>query len=410
MLLIRSLVVLVLFAGVAPAEDWAQWLGPRRDNSTVEKIEPWKDPPKVLWRVPVGDGHSSPIIAGGKVFLHHLKGGTTEEIAAYDAGTGKPAWSESYERAKFSSIFGNGPRSTPLVHDGKVYTLGVTGVLACWDAASGKKVWMIDTAKEFNPPALTFGVSCSPLIEGDKLLVNVGAKGASVVAFDRKEGTVAWKSQDDRASYSSPIAIGEGRLRQIVFLTQKGVSSFNPTDGSLNWQVPLVDLLNESSTTPVKVGDMLLASSVTFGSLGLQLKDNQNKPAAEQKWKNPGLTCYFSTPVAVGPHVYLVSGSFLPPPKANLHCVDVQTGKVLWKKESVGKYHAALVRTANEKLLMLDDNGFLTLLEPNAKEYRELARAKVCSPPCWAHPAVSNGRVYLRDAKELICVQLPLGK
>jgi outer membrane protein assembly factor BamB len=141
--------------------------------------------------------------------------------------------------------------------------------------------------------------------------------------------------------------------------------------------------------------------------LGAQLTNDQ-KPEATQKWKNPALTCYFSTPVAVGKeHVFLVTGSATNPlrPTSHLHCIEAKSGKELWKKERVAKYHAALLRTADDKLLMLDDFGNLKLLEPNPREYRELATAKVCRPT-WAHPALSDGRLYLRDDRELICLQL----
>ncbi len=399
-----SLVVLTLAVIPAAAEDWPQWLGPRRDGSSSEKVAPWKEAPKVLWRVPVGEGHSSPVVAGGKVFLHtKVKGKDAEQVTAYNLADGKEAWSESYERGKFTSDYGVGPRSTPSVVDGKLYTLGVTGILTCWDAASGKTAWKVDTQKDFSPPALYFGVSCSPLVEGDKLLVNVGAKGASVVAFDRSSGNVKWKALDDGASYSSPIAFGEGKSRQVVFLTAKGLRSLSPTDGTLFWDLPLVDLLLESSTTPVRVDDFLLASSVTFGSLGATLKYDP-KPAATQAWKNPALTCYFSTPVPVGKdHLYMVTGSLLR--TSTLRCVEWKTGKELWKKDRVAKDHAALVRTADDRLLMLDDFGNLKLLDPNSKEYRELATAKVCKQT-WAHPALCDGKLILRDEAELICLQL----
>lgn len=401
------LVVLTLLAGPAAAEDWPQWLGPRRDGSSTEKVAPWKDAPKVLWRIPVGEGHSSPVVASGKVFLFtRVKGKDAEEIVAYSADEGKKVWSETYERGKFASIFGLGPRATPTVRDGKVFTFGVTGTLACWDADGGKNVWKVDTAKDFSAPPLFFGASCSPLVEGDRLLVNVGAKGASIVAFDRTSGKTLWKALDDGASYSSPIAFGDGKDRQVVFLTAKGLRSLSPADGKLFWEVPLVDRLNESSTTPVKSGNLLLASSVTFGSLGVELKDEQ-KPSAAQLWKNDKLTCYFSTPVPVGKdHTYLITGAAsLLNATSTLHCIETRTGKELWQKKNVAKYHAALLRTADDKLLMLDDFGNLKLLDPSPEGYKELATAKVCRPT-WAHPALSEGRLYLRDDTNLICVQL----
>jgi outer membrane protein assembly factor BamB len=403
---LRSLALLLLTAVLANAGDWPQWLGPKRDGSSTEKVAPWKDTLKVLWRQPVGEGHGSPVVAGGQVFLHvKVKDKDEEEVLAFDVKDGKQVWAHKYARGNATFKFGNGPRATPTVADGKVYSFGITGILTCCEAASGKEVWQVDTLKTFKAPNLFFGVSCSPLIEGDKVLVNVGGQGASVVAFNKDKGTVIWQSMDDKASYSSPIALGEGKNRQVVFLTQQGLASLSPADGSVFWKFPLVDKLAESSTTPVLSGDLLLGSSVTYGAACLKLQDKEGKPAFGEVWKNPAYTCYFSTPVPVGPdHTYLVTGALLPP-SVMLRCVDTKTGKEHWNKPKIGKYHAALLRTGDDKLLMLDDAGNLILLDPNPKEYKELARAKVCGAT-WAHPALANGRVYLRDEKELLCIQL----
>jgi len=392
---------------VAVAADWPQWLGPTRDGVATDKVAPWKEAPKVLWRQPVGEGHSSPVVADGKVFVHaKVKDNEQEELLAFDAKTGKPLWQVAYDRGKFQSIFGNGPRATPAVAGVKVYMLGVTGILGCFEADGGKKVWTEDILQKFKAANLTFGVSCSPLVDGDLVLVNAGGKGASIVAFNKDKGDVVWKTGDDPASYSSPVVFGQGKERQVVFLTSQGLVGLAPADGTLFWKFPLVDKLSESSTTPVRVGDLLLGSSVTYGSVGLKMETKDGKPAAIEAWKNPALTCYFSTPVAVGrDHVYMVTGNIIPPSSATLRCVDAKTGKDLWSKAKVGKYHAALIRTGDDKLLMLDDAGNLALLEPNAKEYKELARSKVAGET-WAHPALSDGKLYVRDAKELICLQL----
>jgi len=404
---LRSVGFVLLCAGMVSAGDWPQWLGPTRDGASPEKVAPWKETPKLLWRLPVGEGHSSPIVAGGKVFLHaKVKDKDEEEVIACDAASGKEVWRQAYPRAAFKSIFGVGPRATPALDQGKLYSFGVTGILTCWDAATGKQLWQVDTLKEFKAANLFFGVSCSPLVEGGNVLVNVGGPGASVVAFDKAKGTAAWKALDDKASYSSPIAIGQGKERQVIFLTQKGLVGLSPTDGSRFWDFPLVDKLSESSTTPTVVGDLLLGSSVTYGSVGLKLAAKDGQPTAAEAWKNPALTCYFSTPVAVGDEqVYLVTGSILPPPAANLRCINGKSGKELWSKAKVGKYHAALLRTGDNKLLMHDDGGGLTLLEPNAQEFKALAQSKICGPT-WAHPALADGKLYVRDDKWLLCFQL----
>jgi glucose dehydrogenase len=409
----RSLTLLLLVSVPVLAEDWPQWLGPRRDGSSMEKIKPWKGDLKVLWRNAVSAGHSSPVIAGGKVYLFtRVKDKQAEQLTAYDAKTGKPLWDTPYPRAFFASPFGTGPQATPVVAGGRVYTFGATGVLACFDAEKGSLKWQVDTLKKFGAKNLFFGMACSPLVEGDRVIVNVGGpKDASVVAFNKDNGEKVWGSLNDRPSYSSGIALGKGKERQVVFLTAKGVRSLNPTDGKLFWEVPLVDKLSESSMTPVRVGDVLLASSVTFGMMGLQLSTKDDKPAAKQIWTNKTLTCYFSTPIPVGKdHVYMVTGvaSLLKTVTSTLRCVEVKTGKELWNKPKIGRYHAAMLRTADDKLLLLSDLGNLILLDPDPKQYRELARSKVGKgEQIWAHPAVSDGRLYLRDEKELICLQLP---
>ncbi len=407
----RSLFLVLVVTVPAAAEDWPQWLGPRRDGTSAEKVVPWKAAPKVVWRMPVGEGHSSPVVAGGKVFLHtKVKDKEEEEVTAFAAADGKILWHTPYPRARFKSLFGAGPQATPSVVAGRIYSFGATGVLTCFDT-DGKQVWQVDTLQKFAARNLFFGTACSPLVEDDKVLVNVGGKGASVVAFTRDKGEVAWKALDAPASYSSPIAFSQGqdksKGRQVVFLTQQGLVSLRPSDGEVFWQFPLVDRLNESSTTPVHLDDFLLASSVTVGSVGLRLGEKDGKPDATQLWKNAALTCYFATPVPVGKeHLYMVTGEVGFNPQSTLRCVDIRSGKELWNEPKVGKYHAALLRTANDKLLMLTDGGDLVLIEPSPKGYKELARSKVCGQ-AWAHPALSDGKLYLRDEKELICLQMP---
>jgi outer membrane protein assembly factor BamB len=408
---LRSLIALLVCSVVAVAGDWPQWLGPNRDGSSPEKVSPWKEAPKVLWRKPVGEGNSGPVVADGRVYIHaKVKNRNEEEVVAYDAKSGKELWRTSYKRPAFTSLFGNGARATPAVADGRVYTFGITGLLTCFDAAKGTKLWQVDTLKKFHAKNLFFGMSCSPLVEGKHVLVNVGGKAASVVALDKGTGETAWKSLDDKASYSSPIIFGKGKERQVVFLTGDGVVSLAPSDGSLFWRFPLKDKLFESSTTPVRAGDLLLASSITYGSVGLRLKTKEGKPAADKVWKKDDLTCYFSTPVPVGKeHIYLVTGTppqgFGTKPEATLHCIEAATGKGLWKRPKVGKYHASLLRTGDDKLLLLEEAGQLVLLDPSPKQYRELARAKVCGDT-WAHPALADGQLYVRDDKEVICLQL----
>jgi outer membrane protein assembly factor BamB len=408
--LLTTLAILLATASVR-AEDWPQWLGPRRDNSSKEKVAPWQGKLKVLWRKPTGEGNSSPVVAGGRVFIHaKVADKNEEEIVAFDARSGEEMWRTRYDRAAFRSLYGNGPRATPAVIGDRLYAFGITGLLTCLETDKGKQLWQVDTLQQFQAKNLLFGMACSPIVAGGHVLVNVGGKGTSVVAFERDRGKVDWKALDDPASYSSPIAFGEGDRRQVVFLTGANVVSLKPADGSVFWRFPLKDKLLESSTTPIRGGDMLLASSITYGSVGLKLETQDGKPAVKQVWKNDALTSYFSTPVPVGKeHVYIVTGTTPSPfskPSADLHCIETATGKELWKKANIGQYHASLMRTGDDKLLLLTDGGALALLEPDPKGYHELARSKVSGPQTWAHPALADGRLYVRDMTELICLQL----
>jgi outer membrane protein assembly factor BamB len=402
-----AIALLITFATFARADDWPQWLGLQRNGATAEVVKPWKEPLKIAWTQPVGEGHGGPVVFGGKVYLHARTPGKNEEVlAVFDADTGKPAWSTKYPRVETKIAFGNGPRGAPCVVDGKVYTFGISGVLTCYDAASDKIHWQVDTAKVYSAPTLTFGCSCSPIVVDDKVILNIGAKGASLVAFDKNSGKEVWKTLNDGATYSSPIVLGKDKSQQVIFLTARGLVSVSAKDGSIFWQQPLVDLILESSTTPALVGDILFGTSITYGGLGLKLTEKDGKPSAEKKWTNSSLNCYFATPVAVEKDtLYMVTGSLLQK-TASLHCVNAADGKILWSKGKVGTYHASLLRTGDNKLLMVEEPGSLVLLEHNREKYTELSRSKICSNT-WAHPALANGRLYIRDAKNLICVDLP---
>jgi outer membrane protein assembly factor BamB len=292
------------------------------------------------------------------------------------------------------------------VDGGKVYTYGISGILTCYDAKSDKIHWQVDTAKVYNSPQLTFGCSCSPIILDGKVIINVGAKAASIVAFDKDTGKEVWKSLSDGATYSSPIVVGKDKLQQVIFLTAKGLVGLSPKDGSVFWQQQLVDLILESSTTPAVVGDILFGTSITFGGMGLKLDEVDGKPSAKKLWTKSNLNCYFATPVGVEKDtLYMVTGSLFKK-TAVLNCVNAADGATLWSRGKVGTYHASLLRTGDNKILMVEEAGSLVLLEHNRKEYSELSRTKICGNT-WAHPALANGRFYIRDAKNLVCVEMP---
>jgi outer membrane protein assembly factor BamB len=404
MRLLTSFALLVGLAPIASAADWPQWLGPNRDGTVPEKVAPWKGDLKRLWSADVGEGNSSPVVAGELVFLHSkVKDKDEERVQALDRKSGKLAWEKDYKKAPFKPLFGEGPRATPCVHDGKIYTLGNTGSLACWEVADGKLVWLIETLADAKKDNLFFGVSASPLIVGDNVVVQGGGKGSTgLKAYDRKTGRLAWTAGDDPASYAAPVLLD----KNIVVLTGAHLMSVSPS-GDVRWKHPFKDALNESSTTPIKVGELFVAASVTAGAVAIRETSSDGKPGVDAAWKNPTLNCYFSTPVPIGDkHLFLVTGGLSINPAVTLRCVETATGKEVWKKANVGKYHAALLKLADGNLLMHDDaSGNLRLLAPNLKEYQELATSKACGST-WAHPAIADGKIYVRDGKELICLSL----
>ena len=379
--------------------DWPQFLGPTRDGASPEAVAPWKGDPKPLWKVPVGPGHSSPVVVGGRVYLFSQpKGQDAESLSAFDAATGEKLYETPYPRPKFSTPFGTGPQSTPTVTGGKVYTYGSTGLLTAFDADTGKQLWQVDVLKRYAGKNLYFGTSTSPLVADGKVIVLAGGKGAGVVAVNAADGEPAWQSTDDPASYASPVLAGGN----VVALTGSHVRALDLATGKEVWAQPFKDRLNESSTTPVVVGTNVVASSVTRGSISLDVAGAEPK----KLWTAPELTCYFSTPVVVGERLYMVNGAAtLVGASITLRCVELKTGKVVWEKPKLGKYHAALLKLKGGNVLVLDDIGRLTLLDTTASEYKTLATAKICGET-WAHPALVDGVVYVRDEKELVAVRI----
>jgi outer membrane protein assembly factor BamB len=405
--------VLLACAAVVRAEDWPQWLGPRRDGGTAEKVAAWKEkePPKVLWRAAAGHGFSSPVVAGGRVFFHAaVKDRDEEEVVALDAASGKPLWKDVYARPPFSSVLGNGPRATPTVAGKHLYTIGINGLLSCYEVEKGKRLWQVDLYKQFKADLPGFAVCCSPLVVGNRVIVSVGGKGRCVVALHADTGEVQWQALDDAASTSSPVlfAGGErpkGATPDVVFMTPLRLVGLDPLDGTLRWEHPMVFQPRGTSPTPIAVADKLVASTQAHGAVAVKVGSKDDRPAAEEAWQNKEAKSYFSSGVAKGDLVVLVTNTVDPLPAAALTCLEAKTGKQLWGKDNAGYFHAGVIRTGDGKLLVLNDSGVLTLLDVDDKGGKEIARAKVCGGTLM-NPALAGGRLYVRDDKELICLQL----
>ena len=409
-----SLLVLVFVTPLADAGDWPQWLGPKRDGASAEKVAAWKEAPKAAWRADVGPGFSVPVVAAGRCFVHaRVPDKDAEEVIALDARTGKELWRKSYDRAPFVSVINTGPQATPSVVKGRVYTYGITGVLSCYAAEDGKQLWQTDVFKALKVELPRFGATSSPLVVGNRVLVAVGGKGSAVVAFDTDSGEVAWKALDGPISTASPIVYlnkskkAEASL-EAVFINNRSLVALEPFDGAVSWEHPLSEQPVGTSPSPVVAGDLLLASSAYEGGVGVRLTHQDGKTTAAEAWKNANLSGYFSTPVACGAdYIYMVTTQSKPQPQATLRCVETKGGKELWSQPKVGFFHAGLLRTGDNGLLLLDDSGNLRLLAHDPKGYRELAKARVCGST-FVTPALANGRLYVRDNKGVACI--PLGE
>jgi outer membrane protein assembly factor BamB len=409
----RTGFVALICAAVVQAGDWPQWLGPKRDGGTTEKVLPWKEksPPKALWRKAVGQGFSSPVVADGRVFIHaSVKDKEEEEVIALDAVTGNQLWKDAYARPAFKSVLGSGPRATPTVAGKRLYTIGINGLLSCYEVEKDKRRWQVDLYKRLKADLPSFAVCCSPLVVGNRVIVSVGGKGRCVVALHADTGKVLWQALDDPASTSSPVLFAGGeRLRgvtpDVVLMTPLRLVGLDPVDGTLRWEHPMIFQPRGTSPTPAAVGDKVVASTQAHGAVAVRVGKKGDKPAAEPAWQNKEAKSYFSSGVAAGNLLFLVTNTTESTPSAALTCLEAKNGKQLWNKEKVGYYHAGLIRTGDGKLLILSDAGVLTLLEVDAKGAKEVARAKVCGGTL-VNPALANGRLYVRDDKELICLQL----
>jgi outer membrane protein assembly factor BamB len=384
------------------AADWPQFLGPTRNGVSTETglLETWpKKGPPLLWEKEVGEGYSGPVVVGDRLVLFY-RIGDEDVIACFDAATGEDKWKYTYETNYRDQLGkGDGPRSTPLIAGGKVYTLGAAGQLLCLDLEKGKKVWAKALHKDYEVPRNFFGVGTSPILEGDHILVNVGGKdGAGIVAFNKDTGKEVWKATDQGASYASPVAVTIDGVRHALFFTREGLVSLDPADGTVRfskrWRSRIDASVNAAS--PVVVGDTIfLSASYGTGAVFLRAK----KDGVEEVWKNDeSLSCHFETPVHRDGYLYGFHGR--QEEGAKLRCIEMKSGKVRWTKEGFG---CGSIIEVGGRLIILSEKGELVLAEANPEKYQEVSRASVLTGTCRAQIALAGGRLYARDDKKLAC-------
>lgn len=354
-----------------------------------------------MWKKEIGEGYSAPVVVGERLVLFH-RVGDEEIVACLDAANGKERW-QHREATKYHDPLGkgDGPRSTPLIAGEYVYTLSPGGRLSCLKLANGDKVWQRELLQDYKVPRSYFGVGTSPLLEGGLLLVNVGARGAGIVAFDKNDGKEVWKATDDGASYSSPVAATIDGVRHVLFFTRQGIVSLDPTNGAVRfskrWRARMDASVN--AATPVVVSDLaFFTACYETGAIVLRVK----KDGCDELWSNDRtLSCHFSTPVYHEGCLYGFDGR--QEGGTEMRCVELKTGKIHWSKEGFG---CGSMIVLDGHLLVLSENGELVLVECKSDKYREKARAAVLTGPCRAAMALANGRLYGRDNKKLVCWNL----
>ncbi len=391
--------------GAAGASDWPQFLGPKRNGvyggPAISDSWPASGPP-VLWRKPLGEGFSGAVVQAGRLVLFHRLE-NSEQVECLEAQTGRPLWQYDYP-TDYRDDFGfdGGPRATPSMWEGKVYTFGAQGVLHCLELENGRKVWSLNTHEKFGVRKGFFGAACSPLVEDGRVFLNVGGRDqAGLVAFDARTGRVLWTSTDDEASYSSPATATLGGRRQVLFFTRTGLVSADPTSGEVlfrfRWRARSRASVN--AATPLAAAPLIfLSASYGTGAVQLRVKGSE----LETVWtSDESLSNHYSTSVIRGGHLFGFHGR--QEYGQSLRCVALQTGRVLWSRDGFG---AGTLSLAGDRLLVLKENGELLLVAASPQAFRLIAKASILGPTVRAYPALADGRLFARNQKELVAVDL----
>jgi outer membrane protein assembly factor BamB len=403
---------LIIAAATAQGEDWPQWRGPRGDGTwhapQIAKTWP-SNGLRALWKQPIGDGFAGVVVAGGKVFVADRKTDPeeVERLLAFDAATGRPAWSDSYSVQYGKLDYGTGPRAAPTIHDGRVYTLGAVGHVRCLDAQTGRIVWSHDCMREFDAKLSEWGFAASPVVYRGLVVFHVAARpGGCFIAFDRFDGHEVWRSGDDPAGYATPLLIDHGDEAQLIGWTPEHVVGISPATGELEWSIAYKVTYGVSIATPICQEALVFVSGYWEGSKAIRLGANRSK--VELAWEeNKNLRGLMSQPIYRSGHAYLLDKVH------GLTCFKLATGEKLWDDENRltprGRNpQASLVWLgAGDTALALNSEGELIQARLTPERYEELARAKIIGPT-WAHPAYAGRCVFARDDQELVCVELPV--
>ena len=390
LLMAAASVLSVLAFGIAHATDWSQWRGQQRNGISNETgwTTKWDGGrPKQVWSAGIGEGYSSVAVAGGRLYtLGNAKNQDT--VVCLTATTGRPVWRYAYPCPAADYA---GPRATPIVDNGKVYTVSREGQAFCFDAVSGKVLWGNDLRRSVGAQIPTWGIAGSPLIEGNSIIYNVNAAG---VALNKATGKVIWKSASATPGYASPVAYNLGKERLVVIFAAKGAVAVRPANGQVAWQHPWETSYDVNAADPVFAGsDVFLSSNYGKGCVLI----HTHTPRPQVIWENRNMKNHFNASV-------LYNGALYGNDENTLKCIDLRTGNERWRERGMGK---GGVIVADGKLIALTERGELVIAQATPAKYTELARAQVLDGTCWTQPVLANGMLYCRNHEgKLICLDL----
>jgi outer membrane protein assembly factor BamB len=370
-------------------DDWPQWRGPNRDGRSAEtgllKAWPAGGPP-LAWRATgAGEGYSSFATSQGRLYTLGARGGT-EYVVAFDAASGKRLW-ETAHGTRFCNDRGDGPRATPTIEGDRVYAFGASGDLSVLDAASGKVHWTVNVLKQYRGSNIQWGLSESPLVLQDRILVNAGG---TIVALKKTDGSSIWTTEGDDAGYSSAVVQKTGNVSQAIYFTSSRVIGVDVNTGRQLWNYGTVANRVANIATPVVRGNRVFVSSdYGTGSALLELTPSGNNVAVREVYFTRQMKNHHATSILVGEHLYGFDSAILTSMKFD-------TGEVAWQNRSVGK---GSLTFADDRLYLFSENGIVGLAEASPTAYREHGRfeLKTGRLPTWSHPVVSGGKLFLRD-------------
>ena len=409
-----SLLFISLFVATQlTAADWPQYRGARIDGSSPEKIlTTWPaEGPRVVWKATLGPSFGSFAVSDGKAlcFIQRSVEQTNREVAiALDIASGKEIWAVALGKATYDKQGGDGPRSTPTVDGKRVYFLGAYQVLTCLDADTGKQLWRHDIVAEFGGKIIKWNNAASPMLEGDLIYVNGGGAGQAFLAFDKADGKVVWKSEDDAPTHSSPVPATIHGVRQIVFLTQKGLVSVEPKTGKVLWRHSY-RFETSTASSPIVSGDIVYCSAAyNVGAGACKITKTGDTFTATELWRKPGeLQNHWTSPVCKDGYIYGLYGRGQQS-GAPLKCIEIATGKEMWSRDGFGGGGATILVDGN--VLVQCDRGPLVLVAAKPEAYQELARAQIYGNKCWTMPVVSDGKIYARNDREGFCLDASVKK